>query len=258
MNTFHVLFLGAIEGFTEFLPISSTAHLVLASKALGLEETNFLKSFIIAIQFGAILSIVVLYWRTFLKNWEVNKRVLAAFIPTALVGFIFYQLIKDVLLESSSVILAALFLGGVFLILFEYLHKEGEMRQDSLSTIPYSKALLIGLAQALAVIPGVSRAAATIIGGMLLGIKRGTIVEFSFLLAVPTMAAAAGFDLLQNASGFSFEQTHLLLLGFAASFIFALFGVKFLLDYIKSNSFVNFGIYRIILAAVFFFFALSR
>ncbi len=253
MNFFHVLLLGVIEGFTEFLPISSTAHLVLASKVLSLEETDFLKSFIIAIQSGAILSIVVLYWRTFIKNWEVNKRVLAAFIPTALVGFVFYHLIKNVLLESSFVILTMLFAGGIFLIVFERVHKEREGHAKGLETISYRKAVLIGLAQAVAVIPGVSRAAATIVGGMLLGVKRRTIVEFSFLLAVPTMAAATGLDILKNASSFSIEQTHLLFLGFAASFVSALFGVKFLLDYVKSNSFVNFGIYRIILAVVFFF-----
>lgn len=254
MNIFHVFLLGAIEGFTEFLPISSTAHLVLASKALSLEETDFLKSFIITIQLGAILSIVALYWRTFIKKWEVNKRVLAAFLPTALVGFAFYQIIKNVFLESSLIILSALFLGGIFLILFERSYKEGEGKGQTLETIPYRSAILIGLAQSLAVIPGVSRAAATIIGGMLLGIKRETIVEFSFLLAVPTMAAAAGFDLLQHASSFSLNQLHLLLIGFGVSFVFALFGVKFLLDYIKSNSFTNFGIYRIILAALFLFF----
>ena len=255
MNAFHVLLLGAIEGFSEFLPISSTAHLLLASSALGLEETNFLKSFVIVIQFGAILAVVSLYWRTLTTNWEADKRLLAAFAPTALVGFLFYKLIKDVLLESSLVMLSALFLGGVILILFEYFYKDKnlEEKEDSLSTIPYGKAFLIGLAQAIAVIPGVSRAGATIIGGLLLGVGRKTIVEFSFLLAIPTMAAAAGFDLLQNAASFSLAQFHLLLLGFIASFVFALFGVTFLLNYVKNNSFIGFGIYRILLALTFFF-----
>ncbi len=250
MTFLQTIILGALEGFTEFLPISSTAHLLLTSRIFGLVDSDFLKSFTIVIQFGAILAVVVLYAGRFLKDWETNKRIIAAFVPTAAIGFGLYKIIKGFLFENTALILAALLIGGVLLIVFEIFYKKKPIRPIPLSELPYWRAVLIGAAQALAIIPGVSRAAVTIVGGMLLGVERKAIVEFSFLLAVPTMAAASGYDLLKNASQFSLGQFHLLLIGFTASFFFAIVSVRFLLNYIKNNSFTNFGIYRILLVIV--------
>ncbi len=255
MTFVHALVLGMVEGFTEFLPISSTAHLIITSRLLGLPETEFLKSFTVAIQLGAILAVVVLYARRLLTDWEMSKRIIAAFIPTALVGLLLYQLIKGVLLESYHTVIVALFLGGVALIAFERLRRrasgEATDTEEDVRYLSYPKTVLIGCAQALAVVPGVSRAAATIVGGMLLGVSRQAIVEFSFLLAVPTMAAATGYDLLKNAGAFTLQDVHLLIVGFITSFAFALIGIRYLLGYIRRSSFTGFGVYRIIAAIAF-------
>jgi undecaprenyl-diphosphatase len=253
------LLLGVVEGFTEFLPISSTAHLILASKLLGISQSGFAKTFEISIQSGAILAVLALYWRKFL-DLETLKKVAVAFIPTGIIGLLLYKLVKDFLLESMGVVLLALGIGGALLILFEYLF---ERKLDKGSTagapdaaqhaesISYKKALGVGIFQSIAIIPGVSRAAATIIGGMLMGIKRETIVEFSFLLAVPTMLAATGLDLWKNAGAFSSSEMGVLAIGFVASFAMAIVGIKFLLRYIKRHTFTSFGIYRIVLALAF-------
>jgi undecaprenyl-diphosphatase len=256
MDLVQTLILSIVEGITEFLPISSTGHLMLTARALGLTQTNFLKTFEITIQFGAVLSVVVLYWRQLLVDFQVLKRVIAAFIPTAILGLIFYKLIKNYLLVSYDVVLWSLLLGGLALIAFELLHKEKEDAIEELADISYKTSFLIGLFQAVAMVPGVSRSAATIVGGLVLGLKRKTIVEFSFLLAVPTMLAATGLDLLKNASGFSVDQMSCLSVGFVLSFVSALIGVKFLLRFIKNHTFIPFGIYRVVLAVAFWFFVI--
>jgi undecaprenyl-diphosphatase len=253
MTYLHTLILGIVEGVSEFLPISSTGHLILASYLLHLKQTDFQKSFEIAIQLGAILSVVVLYWRALLVNFEILKRVITAFIPTAILGFIFYKIIKKVLLGSNTVVLYSLLIGGIFLVLFELWHREKESATEELSAISYSKSFMIGLCQAVAMIPGVSRSAATIIGGLILGIKRKTIVEFSFLLSVPTMVAATGLDLMKSGRHFSVEEFHLLLMGFISSFIVALLSIKWLIHFIKNHTFISFGIYRILISLLFWF-----
>jgi len=250
MDIIKTIIFGIVEGFTEFLPISSTGHLILTSRLLDLKQTDFLKSFEIAIQLGAILSIIFLYWKSLFRKWEVIKRIITAFIPTAILGLIFYKIFKTYLL-NEIVVLWALFLGGIFLIIFELFYKGKEEGIEGISNMSYSKSFLIGIFQSVAIIPGVSRAAATIIGGLSLGIKRKTIVEFSFLLAVPTMLAATAFDLSKNINQFSLEQVNFLIIGFIVSFIVAIISVKFLLYFIKNNSFISFGIYRIILALLF-------
>ncbi len=249
----HALILGIVEGLTEFLPISSTGHLLLTGKALGIPQTEFLKTFDISIQLGAILSVVALYWRRMLIEIEVIKRIIVAFIPTAILGLIFYNIIKRYLFENMTIVLWALFLGGIFLVGFELLYREKEGAPADVKEITYTQSLAIGLFQAAAFIPGVSRAAATIIGGLALGLKRKTIVEFSFLLAVPTMLAATGLDLARNASLFSLDQIGLLTVGFLTSFAVALISIKFLLFYIRDHNFIPFGAYRIILAVCFWF-----
>jgi undecaprenyl-diphosphatase len=253
MTYLHTLILGIIEGISEFLPISSTGHLILASYLLHLKQTDFQKSFEIAIQLGAILSVVVLYWRALLINFEILKRVIAAFIPTAILGLIFYKIIKRVLLGNNTVVLSSLLIGGIFLILFELWHREKESASEELSDISYSTSFIIGLCQAVAMIPGVSRSAATIIGGLILGIKRKTIVEFSFLLSVPTMVAATGLDLMKSGGHFSMEEFNFLLMGFISSFIVALLSIKWLIHFIKNHTFISFGIYRIIISLLFWF-----
>lgn len=253
MNLYHAFILGIVEGLTEFLPVSSTGHLILTSQVLGLSPTEFLRSFEVAIQLGAILAVVALYSRTFLANREVLKRILAAFIPTVVVGGTFYKTIKGVLLANSGVVAWALFLGGVFLIAFERRYQEKNGVKGDLTAVSYRDAVYIGLFQSLAMIPGVSRAAATIVGGLLLGLKRRVIVEFSFLLAVPTMLAACGWDLLQSGQSFVWDGARLSFLaaGFGTSFLVALAGIKFFLRFIQRNNFVAFGIYRILVAVVF-------
>jgi len=226
---------------------------MLASSLLHLKQTEFQKSFEIAIQLGAILSVVVLYWRALLINFEILKRVITAFIPTAILGFIFYKIIKRVLLGSNTVVLYSLLIGGIFLVLFELWHREKESASEELSNISYSKSFMIGLCQAVAMIPGVSRSAATIIGGLSLGIKRKTIVEFSFLLSVPTMVAATGLDLMKSGGHFSLEEFILLLMGFISSFIVALLSIKWLIHFIKNHTFIFFGIYRILISLLFWF-----
>jgi len=255
MDILHSLIFGVIEGITEFLPISSTAHMVLAAKVMGISQTEFVKSFEIVIQFGAILSVIALYWKRFLVDMESLKRILTAFIPTAILGFIFYKLIKTYLLSNENVIVWSLLLGGLILIVFENFHKEKDSALDDISRLPYSKCIAIGIFQSLAMVPGVSRSAATIIGGLSLGLKRSTIVEFSFLLAVPTMLAASALDLLKSGSGFSASQFGVLAVGFFVSFVVAIASIRFFIGYIKKHTFIPFGVYRIIAALVFMAFA---
>ncbi len=255
MTVFDTIILGIVEGITEFLPISSTGHLILASDLLGLPETDFLKTFQVAIQLGAILAIVVLYWRRLLFDRTLHKKLLVALLPSLFVGSLFYPLIKQ-LFESSLTVVVALFVGGVILVLFELSRRGREATGNTLDTLSYRTALGIGCFQALAVIPGVSRAGATILGGLALGLNRVAIVEFSFLLAVPTMLAATTLDIWKHGSSFSLADLELLLVGFVVSFGVALLTVTFLLRFVQTNTFIAFGVYRIVLALLFYFFIL--
>lgn len=250
LSIFHAFVLGIVEGLTEFLPVSSTAHLDLARHALKLEPTEYIKSFEIIIQLGAILSVVVLYWKKFF-NWETLAKLVVAFIPTGILGLTLYKVIKSQLLGNMTVMLTALIIGGVLLILFERYHNKEESEVD-FSEITYKRALLIGLFQSVAMVPGVSRSAATIVGGSMIGISKRTIVEFSFMLAVPTMAAATLLDLFQNYENLS-TNFPALAVGFVVSFITAIVAIKSFLAFVKKKAFSAFGWYRIVLAVVFFF-----
>lgn len=251
MNFLHSIALGAVEGITEFLPISSTGHLILTSHILKIPQTEFLKTFQIAIQLGAIFSVIAIYFKTLTKNLSLLKHLAIAFLPTAVVGLTFYKLIKSFLFENDGVIIISLFFGGLFLIIFERSHKEKPDAVDSLEKISYQQSFRIGLFQSVAVIPGVSRAAATILGGLSQNIKRKVIVEFSFLLAVPTMLAATTLDLYKNAPTFTSNEFQLLAVGFITSFVVAIFAIKFLLKFIQSHNFTPFGIYRIFASLIF-------
>lgn len=249
MSLLHALILGLVEGITEFLPVSSTAHLILAGHALRLTDSEFLKSFEIIIQLGAILSVVVLYWNKF-WHWEVLKKLVVAVIPTGIIGLTVYKALKAYLLGNVTVVLVTLVVGGIALIIFERFPKR-DVEEIDFSEITYGKALLIGLFQAIAIIPGVSRSAATIVGGSLIGISKRTIVEFSFMLAVPTMLAASALELVKGRSALAGHYTPLAV-GFVVSFITAIIAIKSFLGYIKKHDFAAFGWYRIVLALVYF------
>ena len=251
MDVLSAIILAVVEGLTEFLPVSSTGHTILAAAVLGIAETEFVKSFEIALEFGSILAVVASYWRSFL-NYEVLKRLVVAFIPTGVIGLALYRVFKDILLGNAQIVLWALLLGGVFLILFELSYHEKALTYD-LPRIPYRHCLLIGLFQSVSIIPGVSRSAPTIMGGLALGMKRETTVLFSFLLAVPTMIAASGFDLIMSAGEFSTNQFGVLFIGFVASFLVALVAIRLFLNYVKKHNFIPFGVYRILLVALFYF-----
>jgi undecaprenyl-diphosphatase len=252
MNLFHALILGVVEGLTEFLPVSSTGHLILAAKLLRVPPTELLKSFQITIQLGAILSVLLLYGKTFLLDRAALARVAAAFLPTAVLGFLFYKTIKAHFLGNDSLVLWALFAGGIFLIGFELLFSRRKGKIDHFARMSYARAFAIGCFQGLAVVPGVSRSAATILGGLALGLERKTTVEFSFLLAVPTMLAASLWDLWKSSSAFSSHDFGMLALGFGVSFVVAWASMRFFLRYVRTHSFIPFGVYRIILAGLFF------
>lgn len=254
MLWWQALIFGIVEGLTEFLPVSSTGHLILTAHLLGLEQTEFMKSFVIAIQLGAILAVVLVYWRSFLIRTETLKRVIAAFIPTAFIGFVLYGVIKKVLMTNESLIVLSLFSGGVLLILFDRWHKVKTASLDDLNKIPFSKCFLIGAVQSLAVIPGISRSAATILGGLTVGLKKRCVVEFSFLLAVPTILAATLFDLVMNGSAFGGADWSMLLLGGVVSFGVAYLSIHFFIRHIQDHGFTAFGIYRIGLAVIFWIF----
>lgn len=247
LDLWHALILGLVEGITEFLPISSTGHLILASRALGLSG-DFLKSFEIIIQLGAILAVPFFFGRRLLANSLIWKKVLFAFLPTATVGALVYPLVKEYFLSNTTLVLWALGLGGLGLIIFEKWHQSRPELSLNLEQLSYRQALLIGLAQVAAFVPGVSRAAATIVGGLALGLPRRVIVEFSFLLAMPTMLAASGLDLVKNMGSFSGEQFGVLTVGFLVSFLSASLAIKYFLRFLEHHTFTGFGWYRIIIA----------
>ncbi|MEZ7821015.1 MAG: undecaprenyl-diphosphate phosphatase [Patescibacteria group bacterium] len=206
MNFLQAIILGIVEGITEFLPISSTAHMMIVSEFLKLTQSDFVKSFEIIIQLGAILAVFVIYFKSIIKNGFDNiKKIIVAFIPTAIIGFVLYKIVKTFLMGNNLIIVISLLIGGVGLIVIEKLKtKENslEIKKEEnvldFSSISYKKSALIGIFQSIAMIPGISRSAATIIGGTLIGIERQVIVDFSFVLAIPTMAAATGYDVLKN------------------------------------------------------------
>ncbi|MBX3034064.1 MAG: undecaprenyl-diphosphate phosphatase [Bdellovibrionaceae bacterium] len=242
--------LGIIEGITEFLPISSTGHMVIASHFMGIAEDPFTKAFEVIIQMGAILTVLVLYWRRFLPNWSFYQKILVAFLPTAVIGF-FLKNQVDRWLESPQVVAWALVFGGIVLLFIDRWNKEGTGQKIEDLKLP--TCVKLGLFQSLAMIPGVSRSGATIVGGMLLGMRRAEAAEFSFFLAVPTMAAATGYKLLKMIKGgesFTGEQWQLLGMGLVVSFIVAAIAIKAFIGFLQKKGFALFGWYRIIVGVI--------
>lgn len=251
MDFLQATILSIVEGLTEFLPISSTGHLILTSEILKISQTDFVKSFEVIIQLGATLAVVFLYWNKVATNFKLWPKLIIGFLPTGVIGLTLYKVIKTMLLGNYFVTLWALFLGGIVLIILEKIYREQDHHLSDINQISNKQAFLIGVCQAFAIIPGVSRAAVTIMGGLFLGLKRTTAVEFSFLLAIPTMAAATSLDLVKSSFSFSQNEIILLIIGLIGSFITAIFAVRFLLKFVKTHSFIPFGIYRIVLSLLF-------
>ncbi len=261
MSVFEAIILGLVEGITEFLPISSTAHLMLAARILNLNQSEFVKSFEIVIQLGAIFAVLSVFGELLLKNRSLWKKIVIAFIPTATIGFLLYKTIKTVLIGNLAVAAWSLIIGGAVLIIIDRYYSKREAKEANgqvrlsvdIHNMSNTQAFIIGTVQSLAVIPGVSRSAATFVPALLFGFSRKAAAEFSFLLAIPTIAAAAGYDTLKNFHSLN-GNIALLIIGFAVSFLAALVSIKFLLSFIQRNSFVAFGIYRIIIGALFLLF----
>lgn len=256
MQIFDAIILGIVEGLTEFLPVSSTGHLILVADILGIPVTNFLTLFQVVIQLGAILAVVSLYGKKFLLDWTMNRKLLLALLPSLFVGTLFYPFIKS-LFASPLTVVITLFLGGIFILVIEAVvakRGEGAIRVQEVDDISFKEAFLVGLFQIFSVIPGVSRAGATIMGGLILGLRRKAIVEFSFLLAVPTMIAATAKDLFENGTLLQGANVTLLVIGFITAYLVALLAIKLFLRYVQTNTFKPFGWYRIIIAVLFFVF----
>ncbi len=245
MNIIQAIILAIIEGITEYLPISSTGHMIIASSFMGIDNQNFTKIFEVNIQFGAIISVIVLYWKRFFQSLEFYYKLLVAFLPAAVIGFLLNDYI-DMLLESVIVVAVMLVLGGVVLIFIDKALENKEKGEE----INYPTALKIGFFQCLAMVPGVSRSAASIIGGMTQGLSRKTAAEFSFFLAVPTMFAASAYKMLNGyldgALNFTGEEIQLLLIGNVVAFFVALAAIKFFIGYLQKYGFKVFGYYRIV------------
>ncbi len=250
MTLIHAIIIAIVEGLTEFLPISSTGHMILTSAALQIENTEFLKTFEISIQIGAILAIVFMYAKSFIKSFEIYKKLIVAFIPTAIIGFLAYDFIKEFLF-NPLVVSISLILGGVVLILLDNKVITKVTDYEEVESITIKNAFYIGLIQCISMIPGVSRAGATIVGGVFNGFNKKQASEFSFLLAVPTMLAATSYDLLKSPLQFSNNQFTLLIVGLITAFIFAWIAVKIFLVLIQKYGFAGFGWYRIAIGVLF-------
>lgn len=253
MNTLQAAILGIVEGLTEFLPVSSTFHLIWTAKILGIQQTPFQKLFEVAIQSGAILAVVASFAKTARSNPSLIKKVLVAFIPTAVIGFLLYKIIKNVFLEHEALQIGMFIAVGIVFIAFERFFKKPLHR--AISSITYQEAFMVGMAQSLAVIPGVSRAGAVILALMALAFNRKDAAVFSFLLAVPTIFAASAYDLLKSREAITgSEDLLLLIIGFIVAFGTALLGVRWLLKYLEQHTLSAFGYYRIILGCILLYF----
>lgn len=243
MSVIEAIILAVIEGLTEFLPISSTGHMIIASSIMGINEFAFTKIFTVNIQFGAILSVVVLYWKRFFTSIDIYFKLFVAFIPAAVIGLLLSDYI-DMMLENVIVVAISLLLGGIVLI---FVDKWFADSNDGIDELTYPKSFKIGLFQCLAMIPGVSRSAATIIGGLNEKLTRKAAAEFSFLLAVPTMLAASSYKLLQGYKDIQIADIQTLLVGNIVAFIVAMFAIKFFIAFLTKYGFKIFGYYRIVL-----------
>ncbi|MBB4110416.1 undecaprenyl-diphosphate phosphatase [Pedobacter zeae] len=245
MNAFEAIVLAIVEGLTEFLPVSSTGHMIIASSFMGIASEPFVKLFTIAIQLGAILSVLVLYFKRFFKSINFYIKLLVAFIPAAVFGLLLSKKI-DELLESPLAVGISLLVGGIILLFVDKWFNKPEV--DNEENVSYLTALKIGFFQCIAMIPGVSRSGATIVGGMSQKLSRKVAAEFSFFLAVPTMFAATAkklYDFYKEGNIITHEQTNLLIIGNVVAFVVALLAIKSFIGYLNKHGFKVFGWYRI-------------
>lgn len=257
MNPIQAIILGIVEGITEFLPISSTFHLIFASKFLGIPQTDFAKLFEVVIQAGAIVAVVFLYARTLLEDRDLLQKTIVAFIPTAVIGLVLYKVIKNVFFANEGLMLGVFVLMGLVFLGVEYFIKQDKISlKKEISQLSYKDAVIIGLVQSLAVIPGVSRAGSVIVGMMLLRYKRFEAAKFSFMLSIPTIIAASaldlykGKDLLLHSGNFG-----VLAIGFITALIVAYFVVNWLISYLQRNTLTAFGWYRLVFGLILLFFS---
>lgn len=250
MTWFEAFILALIEGLTEFLPVSSTGHMIIGSSVMGIASDDFTKLFTVAIQFGAILSVVVIYFRDFLKTWSFYAKLFVAFIPTAIVG-LFAKKYIDALLENVWVVAFSLIIGGIILLFIDKLFARNE--RVGKKEPSYSNGIVIGIFQCIAMIPGVSRSAATIIGGLSQGLTRKAAAEFSFFLAVPTMFAATVkslYDVYKENPTVIFDNIPILIFGNVVAFVVAILAIKLFIGILTKHGFKVFGYYRIVLGAI--------
>ncbi|MBC7458903.1 MAG: undecaprenyl-diphosphate phosphatase [Bdellovibrionaceae bacterium] len=249
MSYIHILILSFVEGLTEFLPVSSTGHLILTNYFLGLEASEFSKAFDVIIQFGAIAAVLVIYKERFRFNLDFYKKLFIGFLPAAIIGFLSKKYVSD-MMESTVVVAWALIMGGIAMIITDWIFSR---KADENNQVDYKKSLIIGTSQCLALIPGVSRSAATIVSGQMVGLNKKDAAEFSFFLAVPTLTAATLYKLWKIKDIVHVEHLTQLAVGTILSFIFAIFAIRFFLAIVKNYGFKWFGIYRIILGALVLF-----
>lgn len=248
MNFLQAIILAIIEGITEFLPISSTGHMILASSVMDIAADEYVKMYTVSIQFGAILSVVVLYWKRFFQSANFYVKLFLGFLPAGVFGFLLNDYI-DSLLENAAVVATSLVLGGIILLFVDKIFKANE---NSTKEIKPKTALIIGFFQVIAMIPGVSRSAATIIGGLTQKLNRKTAAEFSFFLAVPTMFVVTAYKTLkyQTSIGFKSEDVGMLAVGNLIAFLVGMLAIKFFISFLTKYGFKLFGIYRIVLGLI--------
>ncbi|TLD87503.1 undecaprenyl-diphosphate phosphatase [Helicobacter sp. MIT 05-5294] len=253
MDLLDAAILGIVEGLTEFLPISSTGHLILTSELLKIPQNTFHKTFEVVIQLGSILAVLFAFWEKLSTNsFRLWTKLCIGFLPAGTFGFLFYSYIKAIFEPITVSIM--LILGGIAFIVLEIFHKEKESHIQKIEEISYKQALWIGFFQALAMIPGTSRSGATIIGGLILGCSRKVAAEFSFLLALPAMVVASFYSLYKSHESINLENAFALGVGFIIAFFSALLAIRFFLNFISRFNFIPFGIYRILLGIIFLFY----
>jgi len=250
MTIFDSIILGVIEGFTEFLPISSTGHLIVASHFLNLDQNSVTKAYEVIIQFAAIFAVVFNYKAKFtLKKIDLWTKVFLAFLPIGIVGFLFSHQIKE--LFNIQIVAIMFIIGGIIFVIVEQFFIKNEINLiDDVEQITLKQSLIIGLAQVFALIPGTSRAGSTIIGALLVGLSRKASAEFSFLLAFPVMSAVTAYDLLKHYHEFNDANLLNLIIGFFVSFVVAYMTIKLFLAFLEKFTFISFGIYRILFGVI--------
>ncbi len=249
MTIFDSIILGIVEGLTEFLPVSSTAHLVLAGQLLHVKQDSFKTAYDIIIQIAPIFSVMIIFKERLMQSLDIWYKLIVAFIPTGIVGLLFHKQIEAMFSANSTV--ALMIITGIAFLAIEFFYKERDHDVKLLENVTYMQALKVGLFQVLSLIPGVSRSGSTILGAMLIGLRRDVAMMFSFLLAIPTMGAASGYMLLKEYKNLSFDHMEILLVGFVVSFIVGWVAVKWFLAIVSKYNFTPFGIYLIVSGLLF-------